>query len=584
VIDRRGEQSFRLDMRGVGLEMLMAWLGRKETSGMLAGSPLARAGPAAAPTGTGTLRVDLAVGDRPAGTVLSNLAWNGTRLELGGGFATAEHDSLTWSGHLPLVVSLAAGDSVRDAHPVRILEGDVDVRLAASHFPLRAFSPFFDPRSTGTPDGTLDIDARLSGSGRNLVGNGHVDLAGGALPLPGIGVTYRDLELHAAFAGDSLVVSRAHAASGKGTFDATGRIRFVSAARIEPHLHVSAKRFTVVKTADLKSTASAELDLSGTFTQPVVRGKVSVENTDVTFKQSDLAAGAAAAAVPLSDADIRMMEESFGYVKTSAPAAGLAFYDASDLDLGVTLGGNCWLRQRVQPQMAVALTGQFRLRKAPHGEPELNGRIEPVPQRGYVEQFARNFDITGGDVLLNGKTKDHQVNIQAQYKPPSTSESNESEVTVQLAVQGTADNLKLTLSSEPAMSDAEIVNFIATGRSRVDPSTSGAQGSSLAKDVGLAQVSGVAESAAQQAIGLDVLQVRFDALQGATLVSGSYLNPKLYVGIRQPLQYKDSNTPTSSETYRTRYEVEYTIHRWLVFNLQGETSKLRSFFRARHAY
>ena len=134
------------------------------------------------------------------------------------------------------------------------------------------------------------------------------------------------------------------------------------------------------------------------------------------------------------------------------------------------------------------------------------------------------------------------------------------------------------------MSDAEIVNFIATGRSRVDPSTSGAQGSTLAKDIGMSQVAGVATSAAQQATGLDVLQVRFDALQGATLVSGNYLNPKLYVGIRQPLQYKDSSSPTSTETYRTRYEVEYGIYRWLVINLQGETSKLRSFFRARYAY
>ena len=57
--------------------------------------------------------------------------------------------------------------------------------------------------------------------------------------------------------------------------------------------------------------------------------------------------------------------------------------------------------------MSVALTGEFQLRKAPHAEPELYGRIEPVPNRGYVEQFARSFDITGGEVLLNGKMKDH---------------------------------------------------------------------------------------------------------------------------------------------------------------------------------
>jgi hypothetical protein len=581
VIDRRGDQSFRLDAEGVGLDMILAWLGRKDSHGTLAGS-LSLEGPAAAPSGAGSLRVDLSSGDHAAGMLRTDMAWNGTRLDLGGRFATAGHDSLTWAGHLPLAFSLAARDTGSTASRVRVLEGDVDMRVTASQFPLQAFSIFLNPATVGELGGTLDVDASLKGSSRTLVGSGRIEVSGGVLPLPGLGVNYHDLDLRAAFQGDSLVVHRAHTASGKGTLDATGSIRFVSLARIEPLLHVAARRFAFAQTSDLKVATSADLDVSGTVSQPVVRGKVSVANTNITFTQSDLVAGAST--VQLSDADVRMMEETFGYVKAPVPNAGLTLYDASDLDLGVTLEGNCWLRQRVQPQLSVALTGQFRLRKAPHGEPELFGRIEPVPGRGYVEQFARNFDITGGEVVLNGKPKDHTVNIQAQYKPPSSSESDESEVVVHLAVEGTADQLKLTLSSEPAMSDAEIVNFIATGRSRVDPSTSGAQGSTLAKDIGMSQVAGVATSAAQQATGLDVLQVRFDALQGATLVSGNYLNPKLYVGIRQPLQYKDSSSPTSTETYRTRYEVEYGIYRWLVINLQGETSKLRSFFRARYAY
>jgi hypothetical protein len=97
-------------------------------------------------------------------------------------------------------------------------------------------------------------------------------------------------------------------------------------------------------------------------------------------------------------------------------------------------------------------------------------------------------------------------------------------------------------------------------------------------------VTGFAEEAAQEAIGLDVLQVRFDALQGATLVAGRYVDPQLYVGFRQPLQYKESNSPSSSVQTTTSVELEYAIYQWLLLNLQGETSKVRSFIRARHAY
>jgi len=155
---------------------------------------------------------------------------------------------------------------------------------------------------------------------------------------------------------------------------------------------------------------------------------------------------------------------------------------------------------------------------------------------------------------------------------------------VNLDVDGTVDKLRLVLSSEPAMSEVEIIDFIATGRTRNQPSSSSSD-ANLAKDIGMSQVTGLAEERAQEAIGLDVLQVRFDALQGATLVAGRYVDPQLYVGFRQPLQYKDTGSTSNSDvTNQTSVELEYAIHKWLVLNLQGETSKVRSFIRVRHAY
>src|SRR5262249_56962523 len=108
---------------------------------------------------------------------------------------------------------------------------------------------------------------------------------------------------------------------------------------------------------------------------------------------------------------------------------------------------------------------------------------------------------------------------------------------VKLDVEGTPDHLRLTLSSDPAMSEAEIVNYIATGKSSVGPPTTdpnAQNSSSLLRDIGMAQLAGPAESAAQQAVGLDVLEVRFDAIRGATLVAGPYLRPPLYPCLPTP--------------------------------------------------
>jgi autotransporter translocation and assembly factor TamB len=336
-----------------------------------------------------------------------------------------------------------------------------------------------------------------------------------------------------------------------------------------------------VDTGDLRAVASGGVDISGSVTSPVMKGKVTIGESNYYIVQADLAA---ASTVQLTPADLRMLEENFGETGTAAPNAALAFYDASELDLAVTLERTNWVRQRVHPKISVALTGDFQLKKAPHGEPQLFGRVSPIPNRGYVEQFARSFDITGGEVLLNGPMKSHQVDIQAQYKPPSHSDSDESETVVNLDVDGTIDKLRLVLSSEPAMSEVEIIDFIATGKTRNQPSSSSSD-ANLAKDIGLSQVTGLAEERAQEAIGLDVLQVRFDALLGATLVAGRYLDPQLYVGFRQPLQYKDTGSSSNSDvTNQTSVELEYAIHKWLVLNLQGETSKVRSFIRVRHAY
>lgn len=582
VVDRRGDQDFRLDLENVGLGFLSALIGRENVSGLLNGG-FAIEGPSKAPRGSGRLALDLAVDRKPAGTLRSNLAWDGTRLDLGGGFASADGDSLVWNGHLPLAISIAEADSGKAR--MRLFEGAVDVRVRAHRFPLRSLSPFLDPRSVGDLDGTLDVDASLVGTSRALEGRGSLAVSGGVVPLPALGATYSGIELRSAMQGDRLVVQSAHATSKKGALDASGEIRFVALDRIEPRLHVIAKRFTFVQTKDLRAIASGEVDLTGTVTSPVAKGKVTIENSSFNLTPAE-ATVAEGDSVRLSDADIRMMEEVFGPVQPPAPNLGLVLYDASDLDLAITLERNNWVRQSVQPNLAVTFTGDFRLKKAPHQEPEMFGRIEPIANRGYVEQFARSFDITGGEVLLNGKMQDHRIDLQAQYKPPTTSESGESETTVNLDVTGTPVDLKLKLSSDPPMSDAEIVSFIATGKDATSKSSTSSSSSneSLAKDIGMSTLSGGAEQAAQQAIGLDVLQVRFDALTGATLVAGRYVDPKLYLGFRQPLQYKDTGSSNSGATNRTGFELEYAIQRWLVFNLQGETSKLRSFIRARHAY
>jgi autotransporter translocation and assembly factor TamB len=159
---------------------------------------------------------------------------------------------------------------------------------------------------------------------------------------------------------------------------------------------------------------------------------------------------------------------------------------------------------------------------------------------------------------------------------------------VKFEIQGRTDNLNLIVSSEPALTESEILSYITTGRSPVRSQTnsqkSGNDAMNLAADFGLSQVTGGLQSSVQEKTGFDVLQVRYDPVLGATLVAGRYLDPRLYATFEQPLQYRKSSATTGQRPYATSVGLEYELERWLLVNLHAESSLLRAMLRARHEY
>jgi translocation and assembly module TamB len=588
VVDRRGEQDLDVELRGVGLDFISAWLGRTDVGGLIDGT-LELRGSAAEPRARGNLEATLNAEGKPAGALTSKVDWDGRRLELDGAFTPPAGSPLTLTGHLPLVVTIAAGSAPgapTAPAPARVFEGDIDLRVQGDNVALASFSPFLDPQQVGAPEGTLDVDLRLTGPSSAVAGSGHLTIKDGAIELPALGVAYTDAQLRLELEGDRVLLREARIASKDGTLHAEGALKIASLTRVEPDLRIQAKKFEAIATKDMHVIVSGDVTVTGRLLAPIVRGAASIENTEIFLTKAMMAGANAAPEVPLTPADIRMLEEAFGPVTAKQRDLTMRLYDAADLDLAVEIARNTWVRQRTAPRLALELTGKFRLKKPPGAEPDLTGRIEPVPGHGYVEQFARKFDFTGGEILLNGPTTSHSVNIQTTYKRASSGDSGGDDVIVKLDVTGQVDQLKLTLSSEPAMSPTEIISYIATGQTRAEMATdpNSSSSASIAAQTALAQVTGRVEDVAKEAVGLDVVQIRQDAVQGATLVAGRYMSPRLYVGFRQPVQYQGNDATSTSTNYRTQVEVEYEAYQWLLMNLQGEASEINSFIRVRRAY
>jgi len=586
-VDRRGAQDLDVELRGVGLDFISAWLGRKDLGGLIDGT-LALRGSASEPRAQGDLQVTLRAEGKPAGAITSKVDWNGARLDLDGAFTPPTGSPLTLTGHLPLAVTIAAPEpgAPRAPAPVRVFAGDVDLRVRGDRVALASFAPFLDPKQIATPQGTLDVDLRLAGRSDALVGSGRLVVTDGAVELPALGVTYKDAQLKIELEGERVLLREAHVASKDGTLRAEGALKIASLTRVEPDLRVTAKMFEAINTKEMHAIVSGDLTVTGRLMAPVVRGTASIKDSELNLSQAMMEGANAAPEVPLTPADIRMMEETFGPITAKEPDAVLRLYDASDLDLEVQIDRNTWVRQRSAPRLELELAGKVRVKKLPGAEPELFGRIEPVPGHGYVEQFARKFDFTGGEVLLNGPMTSHTANIQTTYKRASSGDSGGDDVIVKLDVTGQVDKLKLTLSSEPTMTPTEIISYIATGQTKAEMAAAqnSSSSASIATQTALAQVTGRVEDAAKDAVGLDVVQIRQDAVQGATLVAGRYMSPQLYVGFRQPVTYQGNDATSTSTNYRTQVEVEYEAYQWLLMNVRGEASEINSFIRVRRAY
>ena len=429
--------------------------------------------------------------------------------------------------------------------------------------------------------GQLWMDAHVTGTARAPHLDGSLRVEQGAVRITSLGAPYTDLSLVASLADDHLQVTRLSVRSGRGTLQAQGGIRFGVPGALE--FTATLDRFRTLATRPLRLEASGSVTLGGTLAAPVVGGSLTLTDTDIDVSD---AGSTAAQDVTLTEADLRMLEDHFGYRPLASSAKSTSIFDATTLGVVVEAGRDTWVRRRALPRLALEISGSVDVRKQPQEPLQVFGRVEALPQRSYAEQFGRRFDVETGAVALNGDPLKAQIHFVAKWEVPSAGTSNNPEATIRLGAKGTMDNLKLTFTSDPAMDEAQILSYITTGRppqgtTNELQSSSGAM--STTEAIAFGQASALAEDLGAS-LGLDVMQVRNDGVEGATMVAGNYVNPKTYVGVRQSATFETQQNSATSTGASTEIEVEYELLQWLFLNLQGGVDDLRLMFRSRYAY
>lgn len=466
-------------------------------------------GPLASPTGTiifQTIDVDLTeTGFDTVGADLSGTL-TGQRLAVSARVTGLSDTPATIVGSIPLVVNLMDGQArVPLEQPV-----DLAVSWSGAIEPLWSILPLVSHRLAGE----ADIDLTVGGTLDEPTLVGFARLADGTYENLDIGTLFRDLDASLIAEDLSNLTFTADANDGDdGLLSGRGRLSRNNDNDFSGDLTFTMDNTRLVRRDDVKLKGSGTLTYGLTPARDRLEGEVQVESAEVSLTASYvepvLVLDVVDPSAPLpSRGPVRVGKETDLAVRISAPRGidvvgrGLESEWTADVQLGGTLA-----------------------------TPELEGSLDV--SRGEFSFLGELFELTRGQVLFTGGgVIDPDLSVVA--------EKSTGGITARVEVGGRASAPSITLASDPALPQDEILSRIIFGKAagQLGP-LEGLQLANAAVELtGLAGRGGVVGTL-RRGVGLDVFRFGSDA-GGSTVVVGERLSKNIFVGVEQGLEGQGS--------------------------------------------
>ena len=212
---------------------------------------------------------------------------------------------------------------------------------------------------------------------------------------------------------------------------------------------------------------------------------------------------------------------------SDAPTRGpnlLSSFEALELEVDIDVGRDLLIEHA---QAEAWLSGRVEARKRRDKRVTFEGRIEM--QRGFVDLQNRRFRLIEGSLELVGRAKiDPLLDVLARHRAPAH--------TIDARLTGTASKPVLTLSSDPALSQEDILAVLLFGRpaselSQAQQTSLGQRATQMASSVGLTAVGRTVANA----IGLEALGFQIEELSSVRARLGAYVGRNIFVALGQEL-------------------------------------------------
>lgn len=524
-----GNQNLRLQIDRFALAALQPLLPPQPDVRGLVSAQAEIGGTAAAPRLTSTLKLaDLQIAGQAYAGLDASIGYEKQQASLALTFQQDATHTLTAKGALPVAVSWADGWKTQEL-------GDLDLRVRSAGVNL-AFLNAFTGKAVQDVAGEFSVDMTIRGPLASPLPRGSFQLRGGQAQVNPLGVRIADIAVGGQLDPEQVRIERFSAKAGEGQLSGNGAIALRDHVPQQISLSLSADRWPAIQTKQYHVVLGGQLQGRGPLNAPNISGRLQIPEAtlrpDLEFLQAEPvkpdetiivipAKGSSESATSPTPIEQQQKEES-------APQQNDLFTNLA-LDVDVAIPRNTWIRHN---NADIELSGEVQVQKQQGGDLVLVGTIETV--RGWVAFQGRRFTLTEGQVTFTGGSPiDPTLNIIAQYKLP--------DYAVEITVGGTIQQPTLTLQSDPALEQADILALLIFGK----PTSELGQGEKFDLQKQALDVVGgyaaariadsVSDALGLEELGIDLRQVD---LASGRVGFGRYLSPNTYVSVSQDVAGK----------------------------------------------
>jgi translocation and assembly module TamB len=376
--------------------------------------------------------------------------------------------------------------------------------------------PLFAPQIEN-PKGLVNMDLAVGGSLAQPLLQGQIRVNDVEVDLPDLGLELRKLNVTVLAKGQDIQM-QAGVNSGDGVLNLKGQAQLVSPTDWKADLKLTGKDFQVVDISEAWVLATPNIAIKVVPDKLDVVGEVIIPEAALTLPQ------AASGSVVTVSKDVVIVNPTDPQPEEEKPVSSPM---AINSQVKVILGDNVTFDGAgFRSSFGGSVTATTTL--LPGKEPSNIGNGQINVFNGSYKAYGQNLRIDQGKVFFSGGPIENPGLDIPAYR--LIKRSGEDDVTAGIYIQGTAQNPKMELFSNPPFDQSNTLSYIILGKPAAE--ASGSEGDllvSAAMSLPLGKANTIAGKIGKD-LGLDEAGVTTDEeLGGAALMVGKYLTPGLYI-------------------------------------------------------